>query len=445
MDGDIVLLSSDDEDGGPSVQDPVQGKDPKQILCVNNEKTVTPVVIESTSCQMNRPGAQVDRSKVLQTSGASGSKSTSLQQGSRISNLAHGITGQLERTKAAAKVEHRSRPKVRVKTEVPQTQSQESVSNTGEKIQESSGVACDVFVSKMAANAGVSAKMKPLDDCELRDASPSAVILPQVPADYDPEKRRPYQCEYCNGKFLSTILLRHHIVVHEEQLKSSCIPFPQYECVICNRKFLYHQSRATHMLLKHPHQFIPPVPSFDEQLKRKNRSSPEPRKPVEKKVRPVVDEPVVKQKESKKPVTVEVKVPDVSQPRDPPPQTVINHQSKPTKRRSPRMNSDFKMNTKSERRCPSCLKQFSDPFQFKHHDPCLDERTIRVRNGYKCIVCSISNRTFKSLSDLRSHWESEKQTHRLPTFSCVYCETDKYLLYEMEMHVLQKHAEKLVL
>ena len=114
------------------------------------------------------------------------------------------------------------------------------------------------------------------DEDEVRVASPSLITMPRVPDDWDHDKVRPYGCKYCSGKFLSTMLLRKHLQAHEDALQSATTPVSQYECPICNRRFLYHESRASHLLLKHPGHFVPAVVQpGDNENKRKGPAADE--------------------------------------------------------------------------------------------------------------------------------------------------------------------------
>lgn len=94
---------------------------------------------------------------------------------------------------------------------------------------------------------------------DVRIGSPTPVTLPAIPDNWDPDKRRPLQCNYCNGRFLNPFLWKTHIETHEDQSLGQK-NVPQFECLICpSRRFLYQESRANHYLLKHPDHFIPPA------------------------------------------------------------------------------------------------------------------------------------------------------------------------------------------
>jgi hypothetical protein len=287
------------------------------------------------------------------------------------------------------------------------------------------------------------------DKSEVRAASPSRMPIRRVPDDWDEHKLRPYQCHFCNGKFLSTNLFEKHTLLHEELTQAPGPPVPQYECVVCNRRFLYPDSRSSHMLLKHGDRFIPPgvQPGDNVITKRKETQSipepPEKKLKTEKSAKKIkksvnhneVRKNVAAERSEHRPVIKSQTESSKSMTG-----TVISRTPAPKVNRRPaRLNVDFTRDQQTERECSMCRTLFRDPLTHQFHSPCFDETPFRQSGGYKCPSCPTSTALYASLFELREH----SARHRVPPFSCSYCQTRTQLLYEMELHVVQKHSDKL--
>lgn len=296
------------------------------------------------------------------------------------------------------------------------------------------------------------------DDIDVREASPSRIALPCAPANWDPDKMRPYGCKYCNGKFLSMTLLRKHMQDHEQALTSTYLPAAQYECPFCSRRFMYHQSRATHLLVKHAGRFVPPVvQAGDNDSKRQPPMSPEKKSPHKKTKAEKVkheqksektekmdkDEKVKHGKEktekpkSESPKKVEKKA-DIRVATSSVP--VVRPSALMPNRRKPRLNLDFRRDEPTAKECSSCHDLFRDPLTHQFHAPCFEKSPFRLSNGYKCPSCPNSSIVYGSLLNLREHCA----VHRVPPFYCSYCGDRKQLLYEMELHVIREHEDRLL-
>ena len=103
--------------------------------------------------------------------------------------------------------------------------------------------------SSPAANPPVS----DLDD-DIRPASPTIVSLPEI-LKRENSSHPPFHCMYCNGRFVCEKLFQRHVKQHQSTTKSKGRMNCRFECQVCDRTFLYHQSRAHHIITKHPEHF----------------------------------------------------------------------------------------------------------------------------------------------------------------------------------------------
>ena len=75
-----------------------------------------------------------------------------------------------------------------------------------------------------------------------------------------PKSRFP-QCKYCDGVFLSPVLLASHVQQHEEGLHSFPSPESLNRCGICDRRFYQPATLSQHMGSRHPECMHTPAPS----------------------------------------------------------------------------------------------------------------------------------------------------------------------------------------
>lgn len=304
----------------------------------------------------------------------------------------------------------------------------------------------------------------------VRDASPTRVSHPAPPVTFDPNKRRPFQCKFCNGRFLSTHLWKNHVDQHNNEPDS----IPQYECSVCCRKFLYESARDHHCSSHHPDVFIPPIPadpitaaaaasgksSAGFPLKRQpDRADVTPDVSREKKKKlkvnsssrknhkdPVSDKrPVSEKKQSatnRKQKDATYKDPGhVRIHRNFSPSEVLAGVPIPghLMRREPENGKDFTERPDPVRTCRACSQQFSTTPEYDFHYPCYEYTKFRVTNGYKCFKCKDSSYIYPDLKELQIH----ALDHSIPKFECLHCDTKKFMLFEIKVHISQAHPKML--
>ena len=107
-------------------------------------------------------------------------------------------------------------------------------------------------MNALNVNGSESTSANVIMDSKPLTAEKAATSQPQVPhVRRRPTSRFP-QCKYCDGIFLSPILLASHVKNHEERACSISSPESLNRCTICGLRFLRFETLGLHMASRHP-------------------------------------------------------------------------------------------------------------------------------------------------------------------------------------------------